>query len=337
MRRHNETLCYPPFTRARALLGTGGKSMRIADLEYLVELERCGSISKTAREGFISQQGLSRVIDSMEKELGTQLFIRSRSGVHLTEAGKAFVEHAKCAVESYHHGLEALEERKHTASSDILNISMSSYIPIVLFDRMMSRVRFDGRVSYREKRLKRIEAELAEGSNDVLYLADWIDGTICDKDSVRSSYEVVKMFRSPFGIVTAGMEPSPSITIAELAKRPLASFGGEDYNKTTSALLGSDIIDNAVISLPSRQAISSVLADVEGSCYTVDRFSVTLRGLIDSNTAFYPIKPPTYLNIGFVYRKDSPKSQRYRDYIDAWDAAFKNIIPRSALEVCDLR
>lgn len=337
MRRHNETLCYPPFTRARALLGTGGKSMRIADLEYLVELERCGSISKTAREGFISQQGLSRVIDSMEKELGTQLFIRSRSGVHLTEAGKAFVEHAKCAVESYHHGLEALEERKHTASSDILNISMSSYIPIVLFDRMMSRVRFDGRVSYREKRLKRIEAELAEGSNDVLYLADWIDGTICDKDSVRSSYEVVKMFRSPFGIVTAGMEPSPSITIAELAKRPLASFGGEDYNKTMSALLDSDIIDNAVISLPSRQAISSVLADVEGSCYTVDRFSVTLRGLIDSNTAFYPIKPPTYLNIGFVYRKDSPKSQRYRDYIDAWDAAFKNIIPRSALEVCDLR
>ena len=337
MRRHNETLCYPPFTRARALLGTGGKSMRIADLEYLVELERCGSISKTAREGFISQQGLSRVIDSMEKELGTQLFIRSRSGVHLTEAGKAFVEHAKCAVESYHHGLEALEEKKAHRL-----IGYPQYFDVVLYShrfirRMMSRVRFDGRVSYREKRLKRIEAELAEGSNDVLYLADWIDGTICDKDSVRSSYEVVKMFRSPFGIVTAGMEPSPSITIAELAKRPLASFGGEDYNKTMSALLGSDIIDNAVISLPSRQAISSALADVEGSCYTVDRFSVTLRGLIDSNTAFYPIKPPTYLNIGFVYRKDSPKSQRYRDYIDAWDAAFKNIIPRSALEVCDLR
>lgn len=310
--------------------------MRIIDLEYFIELERCGSIGKTAREGFISQQGLSRVIDAMEKELGIQLFIRSRNGVRLTEAGNAFAEHAKSAVEAYRRGLRAIEERKNSETNANLNVAISSYIPIVLFDRMMNRMRFDERVSYREMRLQQIEAELDEGTKDVLYLADWVDGTIADTERVRSFYEVVRMFRSPFGAVTANAKPMRFIAMADVKKCPLVSFGGEDYGKSVASLLGADVLDNAVMSLSSRLAISNVLSDVEGSCYVVDHFSVVLRGLLDDNVAFCPIEPTRNLNIGFIFRKDSPEEPRYRAYIDAWDSAFRSVIPRAALEVCEL-
>lgn len=221
--------------------------MRITDLEYFIELERCGSISKAAREGFISQQGLSRVIDAMEKELGIQLFIRSRNGIRLTEKGKAFAEHAKHAVKSYHRGLHAIEERKGNVAHGNLNVAISSYIPIVLFDRAMDRIRFEERVSYREMRLRQIEAELKEGAKDVLYLADWIDGAMIDAEETRSSYEVVKMFSSPFGIVTAEAEPMRTVMLSDVAKRPLASFGGEDYCKTVASILGSDALDLSLI------------------------------------------------------------------------------------------
>lgn len=55
--------------------------------EYLV-LAKCGSFTEAARELHITQSTLSKHIAALERDFGTDFFIRERSGVKLTQAGK---------------------------------------------------------------------------------------------------------------------------------------------------------------------------------------------------------------------------------------------------------
>lgn len=54
------------------------------DLKLLISLEKYKTITKTADKLHISQPALTRKLKSLEAELDTQLFIRSRNGVMLT-------------------------------------------------------------------------------------------------------------------------------------------------------------------------------------------------------------------------------------------------------------
>ena len=54
-----------------------------------------GSFTKAAKKLFMTPQGLSKSIKSLEEELGTELLSRSSKGVSLTENGHVFLESAQ--------------------------------------------------------------------------------------------------------------------------------------------------------------------------------------------------------------------------------------------------
>lgn len=61
--------------------------MRLEDLKYLVEIERCGSINQAAQNLFLSHSTLSYIVQSIEQELGYPIFLRSKRGVTPTPRG----------------------------------------------------------------------------------------------------------------------------------------------------------------------------------------------------------------------------------------------------------
>ena len=67
-------------------------------LEYLVTVVDCGSITEAARQLYISQPALTKIISSLEKEYGYKLLERNRTGVTLTREGKNFLYYAKRVV-----------------------------------------------------------------------------------------------------------------------------------------------------------------------------------------------------------------------------------------------
>lgn len=73
--------------------------MRLEQFQYVVEVARCRSMSKAARQLFLSQPALSTAISNLEAELGFQVFERSFQGVALTEKGEQLLEIAKRIVE----------------------------------------------------------------------------------------------------------------------------------------------------------------------------------------------------------------------------------------------
>lgn len=62
--------------------------MEFRQLEYFLKICECGSMSKAADKLFISQQALSKSMDSLEKDLGVSLFYRNGRALELTRCGE---------------------------------------------------------------------------------------------------------------------------------------------------------------------------------------------------------------------------------------------------------
>ena len=88
--------------------------MRIDQLFYLIDIAKTNSISTTAHRVYSSQQAISEAIRKMEKELGTTLLNRSKTGVSLTSDGQIVVEHALEIMSKYQEMLDRLEAGKKT-------------------------------------------------------------------------------------------------------------------------------------------------------------------------------------------------------------------------------
>lgn len=107
-------------------LGNGsfrkGRLMQVKMLQYLIELQKAGSMYGAAKQAMISQQGLSKSISSLEAELETKLVHRTPHGTRLTEAGELVVESAKRIMAEHGRmmeGLYALDENPADSSARV--------------------------------------------------------------------------------------------------------------------------------------------------------------------------------------------------------------------------
>lgn len=87
---------------------TASETPQIAQLEALIAVVRTGSISSAAEELAISQPAVTGRIQGLELTLGAHLFVRSRTGSRLTDAGRAFLPHAERAMTAIGAGRRAV-------------------------------------------------------------------------------------------------------------------------------------------------------------------------------------------------------------------------------------
>ncbi|CAM2151110.1 LysR family transcriptional regulator, hca operon transcriptional activator [Pararobbsia alpina] len=82
--------------------------MELRHLRYFVAVAETGSLTEAAEHRlFTSQPSLSRQIRDLEEEVGSPLLIRSARGVDLTDAGRAFLDHARMALSQVEAAVEA--------------------------------------------------------------------------------------------------------------------------------------------------------------------------------------------------------------------------------------
>jgi DNA-binding transcriptional LysR family regulator len=69
--------------------------MELKQLKFFMVASDCGSLSKAATKLYTSQPNVSKVIKSLEKELGSPLFERTSRGLRLTPYGKSIYGYAE--------------------------------------------------------------------------------------------------------------------------------------------------------------------------------------------------------------------------------------------------
>lgn len=87
--------------------------MDVMKLKYFLKICEESNISKAASGLFISQQGLSKSIISLENELKVPLFYRTPEGMVLTKYGEAIKDHAKTIVDEQTQIIQTIDRLKN--------------------------------------------------------------------------------------------------------------------------------------------------------------------------------------------------------------------------------
>lgn len=106
--------------------------MKLSIMREFVHLCETKNFSKTAEELYIAQSALSRHIAALEKEVRTQLILRTKNSFQLTEAGELVKKHFQTMLEEYQdmlYGIAALEpNHKGELRLGVLYYDINSYV-----------------------------------------------------------------------------------------------------------------------------------------------------------------------------------------------------------------
>jgi len=97
----------------------------LKDISNFVRIARAGSLSKATRETNLPKATLSHSLRRLEDCLRVELFLRSASGLSLTDAGQAYLEQAKRIFESCD-AAEAAAQRAHSTIGGRIRLAASA-------------------------------------------------------------------------------------------------------------------------------------------------------------------------------------------------------------------
>ena len=187
----------------------------IENIKAFICLYRCGSFQKAASELYIAQPSLTSRIKTLEKELDTELFVRSRKGVELTESGQTFLPYAFRIIDAYTHGREAIHKE-----SGILCIGSSSYS--LLLNNIMNFLKKD----------RQLVLNVRTGPTSTLFeylLSGEIDCAISqyiDHPDIAQTF----LFDEPISLFASLSHPfairKKPVTLEELSMEPLVVYDG---------------------------------------------------------------------------------------------------------------
>ena len=112
--------------------------MLLAQVEGFLEVARRGNVSRAAEAMFLTQPTLTARLHALEKELGEPLFARTRRGMRLTDAGRAFLPYAERAIRAVRDGRQALADARSVSAGRLVlgaAPAVSTYVLPALLQR----------------------------------------------------------------------------------------------------------------------------------------------------------------------------------------------------------
>jgi LysR family nitrogen assimilation transcriptional regulator len=110
--------------------------VELRQIRYFVGVSEAGSLLKASARLHIAQPALGQQIAALEHDVGARLFDRSSRGVTLTEAGKAFLEHAKVLLADAERARAAVRDSSRVPSGEVAiglptTVTLIATVPIL--------------------------------------------------------------------------------------------------------------------------------------------------------------------------------------------------------------
>jgi DNA-binding transcriptional LysR family regulator len=134
--------------------------MLLAQVEGFLETARQGNVSRAADALHVTQPALTARLQALEAELRSALFTRSRRGMQLTDAGRAFLPYAQRAILALDEGAGLVADLGRGGSGELVigaAPAVSTYVLpglLVRFTRRNPRVRLVVRTGHSEEILE---------------------------------------------------------------------------------------------------------------------------------------------------------------------------------------
>ncbi|MDR0709317.1 MAG: LysR family transcriptional regulator [Spirochaetaceae bacterium] len=100
--------------------------MTAREAQCIISVAKHKSISKAAKEVFVTQQALSKIVDRVEKEIDARLFSRLTSGIEITDLGSRIIPVIISLYSSYERHIKIINDiiEKEKKEREILTISV---------------------------------------------------------------------------------------------------------------------------------------------------------------------------------------------------------------------
>lgn len=205
--------------------------MQVDHLNYFVDVAHLGSVTKVAKKRFITPQGVSRAISTLESEFGVKLFNRSRNSLELTSEGIVLLSYAEQISESALGMQSALRQMK-TRSAAHGGRELDFYCAAIVFEtpfyypvmKSMSGIQMDVKMHQMDNAdvvstLVALDSEETDRAAGVLNLFDALD----DENDVylemleQAGYSIYPLLTTPdLALVAAESELAMKDRLARL-------------------------------------------------------------------------------------------------------------------------
>lgn len=116
--------------------------MLLVHVEGFLEVARLGSVSRAAKRLYVTQPTLTARLHALERDVGAELFIRTRSGMRLTDAGRAFLPYAERGVRAFLDGKRVIDETNLGLAGQLLLAAApaaSTYLLPAVLEKFVGR------------------------------------------------------------------------------------------------------------------------------------------------------------------------------------------------------
>jgi DNA-binding transcriptional LysR family regulator len=228
----------------------------LAQVEGFLEVARRGNVSRAAEAMFLTQPTLTARLHALEKELGEPLFARTRRGMRLTDAGRAFLPYAERAIRAVRDGRQALSDARSVSAGRLVlgaAPAVSTYVLPALLQRFAA--------SY-----PRVEVAVRTGhSEDVLQMLLREEVQLALVRALRHrEIESIALYDEELVLVVPPGHPfadrSP-ISIADLASERLILFDRTSsyYELTQTFFLSLGVTPREVMELDNIEAAKKMV------------------------------------------------------------------------------
>src|ERR1700681_2816614 len=285
------------------------RGIQLVQVEGLLGVPRRGSVSRAAEALFVTQPTLTARLHSLERELGTPLFVRTPHGMRLTDAGRAWAPYAERALRALVDGRDVLEQVR-SASAGHLMIGAAPAVSTYILPELLEKFVADH---------PRVEVSVRTGHSE-----DVVDLVLRDEVQIGLGREIhhPELELRPFHTEELVLVCAPDHPFAKRRKVAMSEVGAERlimfdrtssyYEITQAAFLSAGVKLRGLMELDSIEAAkkmverglgvallpgTAVAREVEGGTLSV----VAMRDA-----------PPMHNSIVVLDRKDAGRSEERR-------------------------
>ena len=293
--------------------------MELRHLRYFLAVAELQNVTHAAARLHISQPALSRQIRDLENELGIALFKRGANVVHLTEAGKTFLQDCRAILRKVDDAVEKVKWGKREklrigyAASPTANILSPA---LRRFQESHPHVA----VTLHDMTSKGLINAIREGKIDVALTV-----SLSPRDFSGLAFDEIDAYEIRVALPNGHrLAKTRNVALSDIAAEPLVTFTKDEhpeahaslqkmfapYGDTPAIAMECDGAPSLIAAVEAGKGVALVLQTLS----TVAGKRITLRTV----TPALPLVP-----IAAVYQKDSVPASA-RDFIATLKAAPRN-------------
>lgn len=293
--------------------------MDIRHLEYFTTVAKHLSFTKASHELHISQPTISKMIKSLEEELGVTLFYRSPR-IALTDAGRALFRQSKNILNSFDNIESELADvmtmKKGNIRIGLPPIIGASFFPQIIgaFKELYPKVD----IQIIEVGSKKIEEGIEDGTLDI--------GVVCTIPSKKDAFDMFSFIKSPLMVIVHPEHKLASnklVSFKDLENEPFVLYR-EDFSLhdiiIKRCILQSGFQPQIICESSQRDFMVEMVAAKLGISFLPQKICSELDS---KRIRAIPLEEPhIYLHLAMIWKKDRYISFASKEWLKFTSSKF---------------